>query len=159
MMSWSLRVHNGDFVLGGGKLDVVTGPNKLVQDFRHYLLEHMGSDPLHPNYGSLIDGGMLSDGTVVDSPIGQTDWNMIALKLESEIRRIAAAYQNSQLQRAKNDRIYYGRSTLTANEILAAVSAIHFTQNADALIVEIVIETGDFQLRTTNLVLDPVVTF
>jgi hypothetical protein len=119
----------------------------------------MGSDPLHPNYGSLIDGGMLSDGTVVDSPIGQTDWNMIALKLESEIRRIAAAYQNSQLQRAKNDRIYYGRSTLTANEILAAVSAIHFTQNADALIVEIVIETGDFQLRTTNLVLDPVVTF
>jgi hypothetical protein len=157
-MSWSLQVSNGDLVLEGGKLGTVTGSNKLLQDFRHYLLEHMGNDPLHPNYGSLIDGGMKSNGQVVDSLIGSTDWNMVTLQLESEIRRIAAAYQKSQLNRAQNDRTYYGKSTLSVSEILAAVTAVNFTQNADALLVEIVIETGDFQLQNISLSLDPVIT-
>src|SRR5437868_3509816 len=115
-MSWSLRVSNGDLVLEGGKLGTVTGSAKLLQDFRHYLLERMGDDPLHPSYGSLIDGGRLTNGQIVPSPIGGVNWKMITLELESEIRRIAAAYQNMQLQRAKNDSTYYGKSTLTAAE-------------------------------------------
>lgn len=156
-MTWSLNVTNGDLTLDGGKLGIVSGSNKLLQDFRHYILERMGTDPLHPDYGSLIDGGT-RNGQEVPSPLGRTDWKLIALELESEIRRIAADYQRRQVERAKSDRIYYGKSTLTQGEILAAVTDIRFRQNMDALNVYISVETGDFQQHDLALSLDPVVT-
>lgn len=157
-MTWSLRVSKGDFVLDGGKLGTVTASNKLLQDFRHYLLERMGTDPLHPAYGSLIDGGVRPNGQVVESPIGRTDWKQIVLELETEIRRIAAEYQRMQVEHAKSDRLYYGKSTLTQGEILAAIPSITFEQNMDALNVNITLETGDFQLAQITVPLDPVVT-
>lgn len=157
-MSWSLRVSNGDLALDGGKLGVVSGSNKLLQDLRHYILERMGTDPLHPSYGSLLDGGTRPNGQEVPSPLGRTDWNVVALEIESEIRRIAANYQSRQVERAKADRLYYGKSTLDQGEILAAVQAVRFKQSLDALNVYVVIETGDFQLRNLTITLDPVVT-
>jgi hypothetical protein len=149
-MSWSLRVSNGDLVLGGTSFSTVTGEEKLVQDLRHYLLEQMGTDPMHPTYGSVIDGGTLPNGQIVESPIARIDWRNVTLEIEAEIRRIAAEYQRRQLERAKRDRHRYHKTTLSAGEILAEVRDITFTQDQDTLYVEVEIESG----RSNPVLLD-----
>jgi hypothetical protein len=150
-MSWSLRVNNGDFVLDGGKLGTVAGEVKLLQDLRHYLLERMGSDPLYPSYGSLIDGGVRSNGRSVPSPIGRMDFRFVALEIESDIRRIAAQYQQNQVARAQRDKQRYNRVTLTPGEILVAISDIKFEHAQDALNVNIVVQTGAGTTSNLNL--------
>lgn len=152
-MSWSLRVSNGDLVLQSGKLGIVSGQNKLVQDLRHFLLERMGSDPLHPDYGSLIDGGVTPAGRTVASPIGGTDWRFVALELEADIRRICALYQNGQVERARKDRQRYNRVTLTPAEILLAVTDVTFQQNMDTLNVTISLSTGAGTTENLSLAL------
>lgn len=157
-MSWSLRVSNGDLVLDGGHLGTTSGEGKLLQDLRHYLLEKMGSDPMYPWYGSLIDGGRMPNGRIVNSPIGGYDFRSIALDIETDIRRIAADYQRRQLERAKADRLRYNKTTLTAGEILAELTFVNFEQRQDALVVHIGVMTGNMSEKRLELHLDPVIT-
>lgn len=157
-MSWSLRVSNGDLVLDGTKFATVNNENKLVQDFRHFILERMGTDLDHPWYGSLLDGGTKPTGQQVESVIAGTDWPTIQIRLEADLRRIAAQYQNMQLDRAKRDRARYNRSTLTLGEVLAAITEITFSQQADALYVTIFIESGREISTAVDLQLAPVIT-
>lgn len=168
-MSWSLQVKRsrdengrlkpgGDLVLTGASLSTVTNEQKLVQDLTHWILEHMGDDPLHPGYGSTLDGGITPDGRVVDSVIGKQNYGLIRMEIEAEIRRIATAYQRMQIDRATRDRSRYNKSTLTGGEILAAVTDIAFEQNADALKVTITIQSARNNAATINLALPAVIT-
>lgn len=141
-MSWSLRVSNGDLVLGGASLATVTDENKLVQDFRHYLLTRLGSDPMHRNYGSVLDGGTDINGNEIPSMVGNVDWDRISLQVESEIRRCAIEYQNQQIQRAKQDSLRYNKSTQTAGEILASISDVELIPQEDTLHVIVHIVSG-----------------
>lgn len=157
-MTWSLQVSRGDLALSGGSLGTVSNENKLLQDLRHYLLERMGTDDLHPGYGSLIDGGTLPSGRNVPSAIGGWDFRSLKVDIEMDIRRIAVEYQRRQLARAKSDRLRYNKTTLTPGEILAELSFIEFTQNEDALLVNIGVVSGSGQQVETVLKLDPVIT-
>src|SRR4051812_21440558 len=125
-MSWSLKVRRGDLVLSGTKFDTVIQEEKLTQDFRCFILERMGTDPMHRWYGSLLDGGVKEDGTIVTSLISTTDWLLAQLEIETDIRRIANLYQRMQVARAKRDRDRYGKSTLTKGELLFSISGIRF---------------------------------
>ena len=168
-MSWSLEVRRtrdengylrpgGDLVLTGSSLSTVSNEQKLVQDLSHWLLEHMGQDPLHPSYGSIIDGGVDASGKPIDSVIGKTNIRLVRMEIEAEIRRVAAAYQRMQVDRATRDRNRYNKSTLTGGEILAAVTVINFTQNADSLWVNVVIKSARNTEATLNLQLPAVIT-
>lgn len=132
-------------------MDTVIRDGKLVQDFRHFLLTHLGSDPLYPWYGSSIDGS-----ETVESPIATTDWAFAKVQIESEIRRCAAQYQRLQLERAKADRLRYNKSTLTAAEILAAITKVDFNQQADALYVKVFISTATDAEQIIDVTLPPV---
>jgi hypothetical protein len=70
-MSWSLRIQNGDLMLDGTNLGRATGSAKLIQDLRCAILEKMGTDDLHPEYGSLLDGGRDESGDVQPGYIGR----------------------------------------------------------------------------------------
>jgi len=118
----------------------------------------MGQDPLHPSYGSIIDGGVDASGKPIDSVIGKTNIRLVRMEIEAEIRRVAAAYQRMQVDRATRDRNRYNKSTLTGGEILAAVTAINFTQNADSLWVNVVIKSARNTEATLNLQLPAVIT-
>lgn len=157
-MSWSLRVSNGDLVLDGTKFGTVANENKLLQDFRHFILERMGTDLDHPWYGSLIDGGIKPNGQEVESIIAETNWSTIKLRIEADIRRIGTQYQRMQLERAKSDRNRYNRSTLSLGEILAAINEITFAQQADALYVNIFVQSGRGKDEVVELQLAPVLT-
>lgn len=150
-MSWSLKLQNGDLAIGAGQFQTISQDSKLVQDFRNFLLTELGSDPLYPWYGSTIDGS-----ESVQSPIATTDWAFAKVQIESEIRRVGAQYQRLQFERAKADRIKYNKSTLTAAEILAAITRIDFKQKADTLTVKIFFVTATDQGNLIEVTLPPV---
>lgn len=141
-MTWSLELRNGDLTLGEAAFGTVTGEAKLVQDLRAYILERIGTDDAHPSFGSLLDGGRLSDGTAVAGIIGQPNTELAQLEVESEIRRLATEYQNRQLARAKDDRITYGKTSLTRSEVLLGIREIDLEQDLDSLNLTVHLETA-----------------
>jgi hypothetical protein len=141
-MSWSLKLRNGDLATGGARLGQVTGADKIVQDMRCALLTHRGSNEYHQRFGSIIDGGRTDAGDEAVSIIGSSDWERVALRVEGEIRRIAAEYQQQQLARAQKDRYTYGESTLSNSELLLEVTDVDMTQTQDALFVRVTLTTG-----------------
>lgn len=136
-MTWSLQITNGDFTVDAAHLGTVTAQAKLLQDFRCAILENMGTDNLHPEYGSLIDGGINPEGQIVEGVIGRTDPHEVAMLIESEVSRIARYMQRAQLARAKADKMTYGRATLVPQEVLLSLNGINFFQQEDLLRVTI----------------------
>lgn len=141
-MTWSLQLRNGDLTLGNASYGTVTGEDKLVQDLRAYILERRGTDNAHPSFGSLLDGGINTDGSWAKGFIGQTNNAFVQLEVETELRRIVSEYQARQLQRAKDDRLIYGKTTLTKGEVLLGITSLDIDATTDALNITIGLETA-----------------
>lgn len=143
-MTWSLAVINGDLSLAGpGGYATVTGQQKLLQDLRNWILEPRGTDPFHVDYGSTLDGGTLPDGSTVDSVIGDLITSENLLTIESEVRRVLAAYQQQQLDRITTEAgLYKGKNTFAASEILQSVDEVNIQPVADMVFVQCVITTA-----------------
>lgn len=143
-MSYSFHVLNGDLNLSGPSgFATVTGTQKLIQDLRDWILEPRGTDVTHPEYGSVIDGGVLPDGTVVASNIGSVIDQSRLLDIEAEIRRVLAAYQNQQIQRLQADALALnGKNTFAAGEVLVAVQDVQLQQFADTILVKVQVLTN-----------------
>lgn len=150
-MSWSLGLKHGDLFLDRGGYATTTGPNKLVQDLRCALLEERGHDPHHPEFGSLIDGGVDEYGHYVSTLIGDDDWDFVAMRVDGEIRRISALHQQAQIERSKRDRGTYGQSTLIPDELLLEVKSVTMQQAQDSLMVSVVLQTGDSREIAINV--------
>lgn len=145
-MTWSFHTRNGDLNLGGsgGGFATVTGQQKLVQDLKNWLLEPRGTDPLHPDFGAVLDGGLLPDGSFADSIIGNELNSEALLLIESEVRRVLAAYQQQQLDRlTRETTLYGGKNTFAMGEILTAVQSVRLQQASDTVLVTVTIQTGD----------------
>lgn len=140
-MSWSLRITNGDLALSGTSLDTVTAEDKLSQDLRCWILEHIGNDDAHPDYGSALDGGVRRNRNV-PSLLGRTDSAMVGLEAEAEIRRIVLAYQQQQLSRAQSDRMTYGRATLSRGEVVTGIRSLKVYQLQDGLYIYLTVDTA-----------------
>jgi hypothetical protein len=141
-MSWSLKIRNGDLDVANAQLGAVRGADKLVQDFTCALLEARGNDDMQPDWGSYLDGGIAPDGTLVPGVVGSVNSALTRMAIESEIRRVASVIQQRQLHRVKNDRLTYNKVTLTAAEILVAVTDVRIFQTADELTVLVTLQTG-----------------
>ena len=141
-MSWSLRIHNGDLDFNGSSFAIVTGPNKLVQDLKCWILEPRGDDPMHPDYGSLLDGGMLLDRTMINSMLGQPISSIALVTIEAELRRILAGYQAQQQDRISRDSVRYGKNTMSPGEILLSIEKIELSPVADTVFASIFIKTA-----------------
>jgi hypothetical protein len=150
-MSWSLALRNGDLALGGTHLATTTSVPKLVQDLRCALLEPMGTDDLHPSFGSVIDGGRRPDGTEVPSLIGSTRWGRAAVEIRAEIMRIADEHRSRQLARAREDQLVYGKPTLEPGEVLISVRGIDMMQVQDTLMIRVTLEVGNGTTREINI--------
>ena len=149
-MTWSLQIKNGDLSFAGpGGFAAVAGTAKLVQDLKHWLLEPRGSDPFHPGYGSSLDGGQLSDGSVIASSLGNLFTREDLLSIEAEIRRVLSAYQLTQSQRLDRETIQYGgKNTFSAGEILQTVTDVDVRQLGDTAVVKISLATANGDLLT-----------
>lgn len=141
-MSWSLKIRNGDLVLGGSSLGTVTSSDKLVQDLRCALLEPRGFESIDPDYGSTLDGGYVN-GVYQNGVIGETDLSRIQSIVKGEIQRVAKHHQDLQYSRITDDRSKYGSSTLSGGELLIDVSDIDIYQIQDTLIVSVTLSVGN----------------
>ena len=144
-MTWSFQTRNGDLNLGGaGGFATVTGQQKLTQDLKNWLLEPRGTDPIHPDFGAVLDGGLLPDGSEADSLIGNELSGETLILIESEVRRVLGSYQQQQLDRiTAESALYGGKNTFSAGEILAGVMNVSLQQISDVVLVTCTIQTGD----------------
>lgn len=140
-MSWSLLIQHGDLAVENNSLQQVTAEKKLVQDLRCHILERMGHDEIHPEFGSLIDGGV-SQTIEIESVIGRVDWAYVQLEVEADLRRIIAEHQAKQLARAKDDALTYSKTTLTAGEVVINIIDFTVTQSLDNMFIHIKLQTA-----------------
>lgn len=119
----------------------------------------MGTDDLHPGYGSTLDGGRLPNGREVPGFLGRTDWDHVAVEIDAEIRRIAREHQERQVARTQSDRQTYGKSTLVAGEVLIDLAAVDLRQVQDTLVATIHLRVGNSRVQTINIPLasEPVI--
>jgi hypothetical protein len=141
-MTYSLLLKNGDLVKGhGNSLATVEGASKVTQDLRLWLLEPLGTNPMHKDYGSLLNGDEDTFHT-----IGQESVFVSSEPLErvvSEIDRIVQAYMQQQLARMEAELVFYdGRHTFNAGEIIKDYS-LNYEQIADQLYVDILLTMQD----------------
>jgi hypothetical protein len=153
-MTYSLKLQNGDLVIGPKGLESVDNASKIIQDLTLELRQKMGDNFLHPEYGSLIDGGVRPDGSSIASIIGEDDQSLVEMRIRSEISRIASNYQARQLARAKADKMNYGAQTLTKGEILLGIESINITQIFDQMKVDVTLSTGNQSTETIEILLD-----
>jgi hypothetical protein len=102
----------------------------------------MGTDPITPSYGSIIDGGVDTEGNVYHGFIGQPNNSRTATAIQAEVMRIIRNYQAQQLARNQADIQIYGHSTLTVDEALLGVSNIDINSIADVLYLLLTLQTG-----------------
>lgn len=145
-MSWSLKLRDGDFDVQNAQLGTARGRQKLVQDFRCALLETLGNDDLHPEWGSTLDGGIGPSGEYIEGVVGVAGIDAALTSIESEIRRIGALLQQRQLQRLRQERLTYNKVTLTPSEILIGISNVRTLSVADTVYITVTLQTGSDEL-------------
>lgn len=149
-MSYSLQLNGGDLTVGGpGGLGTVTGPQKLLQDLRKWILTSRGSNPTHPEYGSTLDGGIAVDGSSAPSSIGQRGSRERLASIELELRRILQEYQAQQLARLQREAVdLRGKNTFAPGEILYDITDVKVIQYGDVALARITITTQSGQQVT-----------
>lgn len=154
-MTWSLLIKNGDLVKGkGNKLATVSGPEKVAQDLRIWLLSELGDDPMNPGFGSTIhlspESFVEMNEDVIFVPEDRFD------HIVDEIDRIVGEYQNRQLVRIEQEiNLYNGQHTFNEGEIIEEYNIeyesildtlyvdIHMTMlSREMITVELPVETG-----------------
>jgi hypothetical protein len=141
-MSTSLSIVNGDLVIGSGrKFETVSGKAKLMQDLKLWVLEKIGSDPLLPTYGSILDGGKIN-GQIVDSLIGglatQENINNIRISTIDLLDR----YQSMQFEKMRGESlIYNGKNTLDADEVIDEIISVNVAQVETTIMVQVILTT------------------
>lgn len=144
-MSYSLDIRTGDLALDGpGGMSVVNGHDKLIQDLKCWMLEQVGNDPMHPELGSALDGGILPDGTIIETTIGNIITKKAVLDLENEVRRVIGLYQQNQLSKIRSEQMLYGGIYhLDPSEILLGIANVQVIQTGATLVASITIRTAD----------------
>jgi phage baseplate assembly protein W len=108
-MSFDLKIVNKDLVINQGKLQTVQDSEKLIQDILKILLTDVGSNPLHPGYGSFLSR------SVIGNP-AQT--SVIVQIAKSQINTCLAGLQQLQNVQVKSFQ------KISADEQLAAITGI-----------------------------------
>lgn len=128
-----LKLTDGDWSFpGDGTGLLVEGSNLLLQGFREWLIERLGIDSLHPDYGSRL-------------------WQMIggrsqSFSLEEEVRRVSLEYVR-QCQALYNLHPTWFQSSEVPVRLLG-VSANTQDSNGTVLVM---VETLDGETRSVTI--------
>lgn len=114
-MSFDLKIINNDLVLNGGDLRQVVNSELLIQAILKICLTDVGSNPLHPSYGSFLSR------TIVGNPAAT---GMIAQIAQSQINTCLTNLQYLQQLQIKS------LQKVTADEQLGAILGIQVLRSA-----------------------------
>ena len=141
-MSYDLKITGGDLSLQNGDLAKVTNSDKLIQDILKICLTDVGSDPIHPSYGSFLSRSVVGNAnkTSMIVQIAQAQINTCLTNLQSLQQVQLKTYQQ-----------------MTADEQLASILGISVQRNAfDARLytVKIKVMTKGIQAITTEFTIN-----
>jgi phage baseplate assembly protein W len=114
-MSFDLKIVNGDLVVNQSALQTVVDSEKLIQDILKICLTDVGSNPLHPSYGSFLSRSVVGNPqqTSVVVQIAKSQLNTCLTNLQH-----LQTLQVNSLQK------------VTADEQLAAITGISVLRSA-----------------------------
>jgi hypothetical protein len=114
-MSFDLKIVNKDLVISQGQLKTVRDSEKLIQDILKICLTDVGSNPIHPSYGSFLSRSIVGNAmhTDVIVQIGTSQINTCLTNLQH--------LQQLQLKSFQK---------VSADEQLAAITGISITRSA-----------------------------
>lgn len=114
-MSFDLKIINGDLVINQGDLQQVVDSEKLIQDILKILLTDVGSNPLHPSYGSYLSRSVVGNAlqTQVVVQIAKSQINSCLVNLQYLQQLQIKSFQK-----------------VSADEQLAAVTGISVVRSA-----------------------------
>lgn len=139
----TIAVSNGDIQLNSGKIQFVTGSNKLFQDLARWLQEPLGTGFTSPGFGSLLTsmvGGTQNSGTITT--------------ITNEITRILELYQGQQtidLQQAQN---VAQLSNWNKSEIIQNIVSVDVTVQNSSIIAAVTINTLSGNIINLNLAIN-----
>lgn len=116
-MTYSLALRGGDLVAQGSELAIVSGTDKLRQDTELWLLVRIGSNAMHPAFGSYLEsyiGGVIDINTQA--------------KVYNEILRTLNNYQALQYQAFQTN-----PSLFSLTELMASVDSINVSVSYDTV--------------------------
>lgn len=115
-MSFDLKITGFDLSVKSGKIDIVEGTEKLIQDILKICLTEVGSNPLNSGYGSYISKSVV--GNVMETKI---------------LTHVAQSHLNSALENLKKLQDMQSRSyqRVSAEEQIASILSISVDQNAN----------------------------
>jgi len=150
-MTWSLKISNGDLAKGyDNNLEVVRGSEKVVQDLMCWIRHPVGTDPMNPDLGSLIEYGEQGKTYMINK-------EMVVLPEEyedlvvSEINRLIRYYQSYQGMRIEQEINQFGRIvTYDQDEIINNFN-IDYIKNYDTLYISVNLETISGELYRLNI--------
>lgn len=143
-MSFDLQLINGDLVINNGALAIVQDSQKLIQDILKICLTDVGSNPMHPSYGSFLSR------SVVGNPAKSSVIVQIA---QSQINTCLTNLQQLQQLQLKSFQ------KVSANEQLGAIIGVSVVRSpSDPRLFNISIKciTKGFQPITTNFTVNTI---
>lgn len=143
-MSFDLKISNGDLVINGGQLQTVVDSDKLVREILKICLTDVGSNPLHPGYGSFLSRSVVGNAA-------QT--SVIAQIATSQINSCLTGLQRLRQLQLKTFQ------QVTADEQLAAITGISVLRNTSdprLFTIRIAVLTKGFKPITTSFSVSPI---
>jgi phage baseplate assembly protein W len=130
----TLRLRDGDLVLGTSGYQMITGAPRVLQDLRCALGEPVGNDRFHPGYGSQLE-------SYIGIPL---DDDAIFLVVQ-EVSRVVRNYAEVQRDQITTDVLSGLTSRYTAGDVVAELTDIKVTASQDALMVTVAMRTLNAQ--------------
>jgi hypothetical protein len=143
-MSFDLKIINRDLVINQGDLQQVVNSEKLIQDILKICLTEVGSNPVHPGYGSYLSKSVVGNPAKI---------GVIVQVAQAQLNNCLSNLQFLQQQQVKS------QQKVSADEQLAAVlgiSVIRSTSDPRLFTVKIRGITKGFQPITTAFTINTI---
>lgn len=127
-MSFDLQITNGDLSITNGDFAQVTDLAKLEQDILKICLTDVGSNPMHPSYGSFLSRSVVGNpsSTSIVAQIAKTQINTCLTNLQKlqqlQLKSFQQVSANEQLAAITN--ISVVRSTFDVRLFTVKIRAI-----------------------------------
>jgi phage baseplate assembly protein W len=135
-----LALADGDLVVTPAGHKTISGAARITQDLRCALIEPLGNDRFHRDWGSIIR-----------SYIGQTLTEEVALLVESEANRVLQNYVLVQRAQVLGDFTAQRASRYDTSDVVRAIQDIRVQINFDTVTVFVVLVTQANQRVTIPL--------
>lgn len=125
-----LAVIDGDLVLSGGTLLLLSGPARIRQDLTFALTDRYGADLNHPYWGSILD-------RFLGQPYTQT----LHQQIVSEVQRVLNNYITVQADQVNQAVLRNVKGSLDTSDVVQNVNAINVQVIGDRIQINVELQT------------------